>query len=120
MAGTLFLFGYLFFDGLVSTTQERVFGPNPSSSDPFGPSSPVLDQMIWTNVFATIIAGVMTCAGGVAGTLGDSWRLMGVSGRLVWDVVALSATSACGLLILLNVISSFVSPLSPSYDPLLM
>lgn len=42
LIGTLFLLGYLFFDGLVSTTQERVFGKNPSSSDPFGPESPVL------------------------------------------------------------------------------
>lgn len=46
LAGTLFLVGYLFFDGLVSTTQERVFGKNPSSTDPFGPESPVLDQMV--------------------------------------------------------------------------
>ena len=46
LMGTCFLLGYLFFDGLVSTTQERVFGKNPSSNDPFGPESPVLDQMV--------------------------------------------------------------------------
>lgn len=46
LAGACSLVGYLFFDGLTSTTQEKVFGKNPSPSDPFGPDSPVLDQMV--------------------------------------------------------------------------
>lgn len=56
LIGTFFLLGYLFFDGLVSTTQERVFGKNPSSSDPFGPESPVLcvpSRSRWCGIMLT-------------------------------------------------------------------
>ena len=44
--GALLLCGYLFFDGLTSTTQERMFGKAKSSDEPFSSSSPVLDQMV--------------------------------------------------------------------------
>lgn len=56
--GTLFLIGYLFFDGVVSTTQERVFGKNPFSSDPFGPDSPVLDQMVRVFSFGVVTSNL--------------------------------------------------------------
>lgn len=105
--GALLLCGYLFFDGLVSTTQERVFGKNPTSSDPFGPDSPVLDQMIWTNIFAGLIALLTALA-----TIGTEsfWTNLGLlltSAKLMWDVCVFSAASALGLIILLNTIASF-------------
>ncbi|KAL8293090.1 hypothetical protein RQP46_000784 [Phenoliferia psychrophenolica] len=105
--GTLCLLGYLFFDGLVSTTQERVFGKNPSSSDPFGPESPVLDQMIWTNTFAALIAIASALLTNVSGTLMPNVRLLLTTPALVWDVSVFSAASALGLIILLNTIASF-------------
>ncbi|KAM0747236.1 UAA-domain-containing protein [Meredithblackwellia eburnea MCA 4105] len=105
--GTLFLCGYLFFDGLVSTTQERVFGKNPSSSDPFGPESPVLDQMIWTNIFAGLIATITALATNVTGTLWPNVQLLLTSPSLLWDVCVFSGASALGLIILLNTIASF-------------
>ncbi|GAA5934766.1 hypothetical protein JCM1841_005040 [Sporobolomyces salmonicolor] len=107
MAGTFFLVGYLFFDGLVSTTQEKVFGKNPASSDPFGPDSPVLDQMIWTNVFAALIASAMAVASSATGSFWPNVELLLTSGSLIWDVCVFSAASAVGLIILLNTIASF-------------
>ncbi|GAA5884592.1 hypothetical protein JCM3774_004797 [Rhodotorula dairenensis] len=105
--GAAFLLGYLFFDGLVSTTQERVFGKNPSSSDPFGPDSPVLDQMIWTNVFACLIAVAASVASSAVGDFAPNIRLLLTSPALVWDVCVFSAASALGLIVLLNTIASF-------------
>ncbi|GAA5982991.1 hypothetical protein JCM11641_006909 [Rhodosporidiobolus odoratus] len=107
LAGTFFLVGYLFFDGLVSTTQEKVFGKNPSSSDPFGPDSPVLDQMVWTNIFAFLIAVVMSIASTATGGFWNNLELLLTSGSLLWDVCVFSAASAFGLIILLNTIASF-------------
>ncbi|GAA6062280.1 hypothetical protein JCM10212_000940 [Sporobolomyces blumeae] len=107
LAGTGFLLGYLFFDGLVSTTQEKVFGKNPASSDPFGPESPVLDQMIWTNLFAGLIALAMSLASIATGSFWNNVELLLTSGSLIWDVCVFSAASAVGLIILLNCIASF-------------
>lgn len=113
--GAAYLVGYLFFDGLVSTTQERVFGKNPSSSDPFGPESPVLDQMIWTNVFSASIAVAASVASTAVGDFWPNVKLLLTSPSLIWDVSVLSAASALGLIVLLNTIASFVSgsPASP-------
>ncbi|GAA5902422.1 hypothetical protein JCM6882_002748 [Rhodosporidiobolus microsporus] len=107
LAGTFFLVGYLFFDGLVSTTQEKVFGKNPASSDPFGPESPVLDQMVWTNVFACIIAILASLASTATGGFWNNLELLLASAPLLWDVCVFSAASAVGLIILLNTIASF-------------
>lgn len=129
--------GYLFFDGLVSTTQERVFGKNPSSSDPFGPESPVLDQMvrlphlgagdetraltflsqIWTNTFAGAIAVVVALLSNATGTLLPNLELLLTSPALLWDVLVFSAASALGLIVLLNTIASFVRFLLHSCIP---
>ena len=106
LMGALFLTGYLFFDGLVSTTQEKVFGKNANSSDPFGPESPVLDQMIWTNAFAGLLS-LAVAATDASGTLASSLRLLFTSAPLVWDVCIFSAASALGLIVLLNTIASF-------------
>ncbi|KAI5478733.1 adenosine 3'-phospho 5'-phosphosulfate transporter 1 [Pseudohyphozyma bogoriensis] len=105
--GTLFLMGYLFFDGLVSTTQEKVFGKNPSSSDPFGSESPVLDQMIYTNLFAGLIALASALLTNVTGTLMPNVGLLLSSPRLLWDVCVFSGASAVGLIVLLNTIASY-------------
>ncbi|GAA6020684.1 hypothetical protein JCM11491_000513 [Sporobolomyces phaffii] len=107
LVGTAFLLGYLFFDGLVSTTQERVFGKNPSSSDPFGAASPVLDQMIWTNLFAGGIALAVSLASIATGAFWTNLHLLFTDMNLVWDVCVFSAASAVGLIILLNCIASF-------------
>ncbi|GAA5962683.1 hypothetical protein JCM3765_006165 [Sporobolomyces pararoseus] len=107
LIGTGFLLGYSFFDGLVSTTQEKVFGKNPSSSDPFGPASPVLDQMIWTNLFAGLIAFAVSLTSIATGTFWSNLNLLFTDMKLVWDVCVFSAASAGGLIILLNCIASF-------------
>ncbi|SCZ98367.1 BZ3500_MvSof-1268-A1-R1_Chr3-2g06323 [Microbotryum saponariae] len=128
--GALFLTAYLFFDGMVSTTQEKVFGRNPSS-DPFGAESPVLDQMvssdpsarkrsltvvadcafacskIWTNVFAGGIALLVALLSSTTGSLLPNLVLLMTSPALVWDILTFSAASAIGLIILLNTIASF-------------
>jgi len=105
--GAAFLLGYLFFDGLVSTTQERVFGKNPSSSDPFGPESPVLDQMIWTNVFSCAIAMSTALLSNATGSFAPNLNLLLTSPALLWDVCIFSSASALGLIVLLNTIASF-------------
>ncbi|SGY84734.1 BQ5605_C009g05717 [Microbotryum silenes-dioicae] len=107
LIGALFSIAYLFFDGMVSTTQEKVFGRNPSSSDPFGPESPVLDQMIWTNVFAGGIALVVALLSSTTGSLLPNLVLLMTSPALVRDILTFSAASAFGLIILLNTIASF-------------
>lgn len=119
LMGTVLILGYLFFDGLTrcvraghdraddgSTTQERVFGRAPSSTDPFGPDSPVLDQMIFVNLFAILISLVASAAT-IATTLLPSIALILSSPTLALDILGLSATSACGLIVLLNTISAF-------------
>ncbi|BGO95912.1 hypothetical protein JCM10020v2_007649 [Rhodotorula toruloides] len=107
LIGAAYLLGYLFFDGLVSSTQEAVFGKNPSSSDPFGPESPVLDQMIYTNVFAALIAIAASVASTATGSFWPNLELLLTSARLLWDVCVFSAASAVGLIVLLNTIASF-------------
>ncbi|GAA5889623.1 hypothetical protein JCM16303_004444, partial [Sporobolomyces ruberrimus] len=107
LLGTAFLLGYLFFDGLVSTTQEKVFGKNPASSDPFGPASPVLDQMIWTNLFAGMIALGVSLASIATGSFWNNLSLLLTDVNLLWDVCIFSAASAGGLIVLLNCIASF-------------
>ncbi|KAM0749179.1 UAA-domain-containing protein [Meredithblackwellia eburnea MCA 4105] len=107
LLGALCLAGYLFFDGLVSTTQEKVFGKNPSVSDPFGSESPVLDQMIWTNVFALSIALVTSILTTATGNVKHDVYMLFTTPALVRDVCAFSAASAVGLAILLNTIASF-------------
>ncbi|GAA5895635.1 hypothetical protein JCM8208_005287 [Rhodotorula glutinis] len=107
LIGTLFLLGYLFFDGLVSTTQERVFGKNPSSSDPFGPESPVLDQMVWTNIFAFVIAMLASVASSATGSFRPNLELLFSDFGLFTDACIFSAASALGLIVLLNTIASF-------------
>ena len=107
LVGAAFLVGYLFFDGLVSTTQERVFGKNPSSSDPFGPESPVLDQMVWTNAFAGLIALAAALLSNATGSLMPNVVLLMTSPALLWDVCIFSGASALGLIVLLNTIASF-------------
>lgn len=94
LMGAVLLIGYLFFDGLTSTTQERVFGKSASSTDPFGPQSPVLDQMLYVNFFAVVISILASAASSVSGSLAPSvWLLMN-SSALVIDVLLLSATAA--------------------------
>ncbi|TNY20318.1 UAA transporter family-domain-containing protein [Rhodotorula diobovata] len=107
LIGTFFLLGYLFFDGLVSTTQERVFGKNPSSSDPFGPESPVLDQMVWTNIFAFLIAMAASVASSATGSFRPNLELLFSDLNLFTDACVFSAASALGLIVLLNTIASF-------------
>ncbi|KAI5477180.1 hypothetical protein MNV49_006624 [Pseudohyphozyma bogoriensis] len=107
VVGGFFLACYLFFDGLTSTSQEKFFGKSSSSTDPFGPESSVLPQMLFVNLFASIIA-----LGGIAidaynGTFVPSVALLLENRQLQLDVLGLSATAAVGLVILLNTISSF-------------
>lgn len=110
IAGALFLMGYLAFDGLTSTTQERVFGRNTSASnDPFAADSPVLDQMIWVNLFAGIIAATSALFTIPAGGLGPNLHLLWISNDLKWDVTIFSMGSALGLIVLLNTIAYVIS-----------
>ncbi len=106
--GAVLLCGYLAFDGLTSTFQERMFGKNDDSADPFGPSSPVLNQMIWTNVWSSAIALVVAIGSHwAAGSVVPSLRLLVTSSALGWDVLLLSAASTFGVILLLNTIASF-------------
>lgn len=105
--GALFLAGYLFFDGLTSTSQERFFGISSSSTDPFGPTSSVLPQMIWVNLFTSLLAFAGMGIDLASGTLVPSFRLLASSSSLQLDVLGLSATAAVGLIVLLNMIASF-------------
>ena len=107
--GAALLFGYLAFNGLTSTLQERLFGKNDNSTDPFGPKSPVLNQMIWTNVWSSAIA-LVVAAGSHAATAGSvlpSLRLLVTSPALAGDVLLLSAANTVGVIILINTIASF-------------
>lgn len=105
IAGGLFLVGYLAFDGLTSTTQERVFGRNPTTTNPFGPESPVLDQMVWVNLFAGAIAAASAVVTIAAGSFSANLRLLLSTPALMWDVTLFSMTSAIGLIVLLNTIA---------------
>lgn len=106
--GGILLCGYLAFDGLTSTFQERMFGKNENSSDPFGPKSPVLNQMIWTNVWSSAIALAVSFASQAAtGSVLPNLELALSSPALGWDILLLSAASTFGVIILLNTIASF-------------
>lgn len=98
---------YLFFDGLTSTSQERYFGLSASSTDPFGPESSVLPQMIFVNLFTCVFSLVGLGGDFYLGTLIPSIKLLLTTRDLRLDVLALSATAAFGLVLLLNTIASF-------------
>lgn len=105
--GALALIGYLFFDSFTSTTQERYFGRTSTSTDPFASDSSVLPQMVYVNVFSSIFSliGVLTSFN--QGTVPSSIHLLLHDRTLQFDVLALSASAAFGLVILLNSIASF-------------
>ncbi|CEQ41126.1 SPOSA6832_02813 [Sporobolomyces salmonicolor] len=63
--------------------------------------------MIWTNVFAALIASAMAVASSATGSFWPNVELLLTSGSLIWDVCVFSAASAVGLIILLNTIASF-------------
>ena len=102
--GGILLLGYLLFDGLTSTTQERLFAKNASSStNPFTPESGVLDQMIYVNLFAAgfAVIGCLVDSRGFASSLG----LLLSSGELMMGVITFSIVAALGLIVLLSSIA---------------
>ena len=111
--GGILLLGYLLFDGLTSTTQERLFAKNASSStNPFTPDSGVLDQMIYVNIFAAGLA-IVGCFVDSRG-FSSSFALLMNSGELVMGVITFSVVSALGLIVLLSSIASV--PPSPLFS----
>lgn len=105
--GTIFVFGYLLFDSLTSTTQEKYFGRTASSTSPFGPDSNVLPQMIYVNLFSSLFSIVGVLATFTDGNVPRSVFLLLSDRNLQIDVLLLSATAAIGLILLLNSIASF-------------
>jgi adenosine 3'-phospho 5'-phosphosulfate transporter B2 len=65
--------------------------------------------MIWTNLFAGIIAFAVSLTSIATGTFWNNLNLLLTDMNLIWDVCVFSAASAGGLIILLNCIASFVS-----------
>ncbi|KAL8280717.1 hypothetical protein RQP46_007040 [Phenoliferia psychrophenolica] len=105
--GSLYLLGYMFFDGLTSTSQEKYFGLSASSTDPFGPDSMILQQMLFVNAFTCLYSLGGLVVDYTAGTLSPSFRLLISTSALQRDVFLLSFAAAIGLVILLNTIASF-------------
>lgn len=105
--GCGFLFGYLLFDSLTSTSQERLFGRNTSSIDPFSNESNVLPQMVYVNIFSSIFSFIGVLSTFKQGRTPASILLLMHDQTLQIDVLLLSATAALGLIILLNSIASF-------------
>lgn len=105
--GTLAVIGYLFFDSFTSTTQERYFGRTSTSTDPFASDSSVLPQMIYVNIFSSIFSLIGVLTSFKQGTVPSSINLLLHDTSLQFDVLALSASAAFGLIILLNSIASF-------------
>ncbi|KAH8918771.1 UAA-domain-containing protein [Atractiella rhizophila] len=114
--GAALLLGYLFFDGLTSTTQERVFGKSKDAGasggmNPFTANSPILDQMVWVNFFAcaiSFITLVFSHFSSPTSSVGTSLLLiikypLSVGG----SIILLSLTSCLGLVVLLSTISNF-------------
>ena len=106
LIGAAFILAYLFFDGLTSTTQERYFGISHTPTRPLNPDSPVLDQLIWINIFASVIS-LLACVASWNSTFAPSLALLMSSPRLMLDLALLALTSSVGLILLLNSITSF-------------
>lgn len=103
--GGLLILAYLFFDGLTSTTQEKVFGRIPNDLSPFSSHSPVLDQMVWTGVFSSLFSLLISLVS--YDTLLHSLQLLSHSSTLCIDIFMMSLTSTLGLFLILNSIASF-------------
>lgn len=107
--GSFFLVGYLSFDALTSTTLERYFGQNSTSTskDPFSAESSVVSQMIYVNLFGCLFStfGILTTF--TDGDVPPSLLLLSKDRELQRDVCLLSFTAAIGFIVLHNTISSF-------------
>ena len=68
LIGGVLLASYLLFDGLTSTTQEYSFGKNSKNGQkkiaPLTPGGPVLDQMVYVNLCASIISLIICASNG--------------------------------------------------------
>ncbi|KAK4702000.1 hypothetical protein P7C70_g4225, partial [Phenoliferia sp. Uapishka_3] len=103
--GSICLSAYLFFGGLLSSTRERLFGKIPASAEIFKSDSPILNQMIWTNIFGAAFA-LGTCFLTVAtGTLGADLQLLLTTPTLWRDICVFSVASAVELLLLLKTLT---------------
>jgi hypothetical protein len=73
--------------------------------------------MVWTNIFACLIA-IVAAVASPAGDFALNFKLLLTSVPLLWDVCVFSAASAVGLIVLLNTIASFVRlHLPPPFRP---
>ena len=123
--GALTLLAYLFFDGLTSTMQERLFGQVDVAEDRpmlMGITSGIIDQMvcskpeksctclyfiqIWVNLFSSLIALFTLLLSRSESTI-LSLKLAMTSPTLQLHIWLLSITSTAGLLVLFNVIATY-------------
>ncbi|GAA93841.1 uncharacterized protein L969DRAFT_92244 [Mixia osmundae IAM 14324] len=106
--GMLLLLSYLFFDAMTSTTQESVFGKMPvaAKANPFARGGPIIDQMIYVNICSAAIA-FCACIASVKANLLPSLALIVSTPALAFDVLMLSMTATCGLIVLFNTIALY-------------
>jgi hypothetical protein len=94
LVGGMLLGCYLLFDGLTTTTQEHCFGKKSQGGQkkvaPLTPGGPVLDQMVYVNLCATLISLVI-CAGDGKATL-YNLRLVLADRQLLLDSEAFAPT----------------------------
>lgn len=102
--GTLLLGFYLFFDGLTSTTQEKLFSKGNNDSDPFGAKSTVFEQMIYISLCSAIISVV---GGLFTNQDGHNLGLLLSSRELAGDILVFCLVSSVGLIGLLSTINSY-------------
>jgi hypothetical protein len=125
LVGVGCLLAYLFFDGLTSTMQERLFGQTGSgekTSILMGITPGIIDQMvcmallnvshtltrsqIWVNLFSAVIAFWFLSFAPLDQTV-SSIKLVLSSPTLQLHIFMLSATATAGLLVLFHVIATY-------------
>ncbi|TAQ89113.1 hypothetical protein B7494_g2579 [Chlorociboria aeruginascens] len=107
--GVLCLLAYLLFDGLTSTMQEKLFGQaknQDAAPSLMGITGGIVDQMIWVNLFSSIIALSMLFLSPSSTTI-PSIQLALTSPTLQLHILVLSLTATTGLLVLFHVIAAY-------------
>lgn len=99
------LSGYLLFDGLTSTTQEKLLRKAAKGTSPLTPGGPVLEQMVYVNLLSAVVS--LLTASQQMSKMSGSVDLLLKTPHLQRDVLLLSATATIGQLVLFDTIAKF-------------
>lgn len=102
--GGIFLAGYLLFDCLKTTTQERFFGLY--SPDTFGTETTPISQMLYTSFFTSLFCLLALTTTFLSGSLTPSLQLLSSTPSLQLELLAFALLTSLTLLALFSTLST--------------